>query len=234
MTKKQVSLLAGEIEYRNPNMILLQHPSRTVISGASGTGKTYWLMKLLQHKDSPFDRVIWAAPDFSLEQQKMKNFKKNLGRKLVLIKGIDKPKIDKLVDQGFKDGLQQVIVFDDLMSEEDDWMSKLFTSGRHKNCSIIELTQQLFTGKYGRTNRLNTNYFVLFKFNDKSEFKRLAQQISPMHYKELTEAYTKVTDKKNGCLIIDTLYHQIDHPNSKYLKYRDTDLNMSLVELADI
>lgn len=233
MPRKLKELLSGETTYRNKNPLNFQHPYRAVISGASGTGKTLWIMNKLQQKDSPFDRVIWMAPEYSLTQNKMKIFKQNMGNKLKLIKGLDESKVDKLIGEGFNNNIQQAIVIDDLMSDQNEWLSNLFTSGRHKNCSIIELTQRLFTGKHGRTNRLNTNYYVLFKYPDKSEFATLSRQLSPLNHKKLLNAYNIITDKPHGCLIIDTNYHKIKHPNNKLLKYRDTDLNMVVEDLVD-
>ena len=233
MPKKLKSLLSGESAHINKNPLHFQHPYRAVISGSSGTGKTLWIMNKLQHKDSPFDRVIWVAPEFSLSQEKMKNFKHNMGKKLSIVKGLDTDKVDKYISDGFGKGLQQGIVIDDLMSEQNDWLNNLFTSGRHKNCSTIELTQRLFTGKHGRTNRLNTNYYVLFKFPDQSEFATLARQISPVHTKKVVQAYNTITDKPHGCFIIDTNYHKLNVPNNKLLKYRDTDLNMVVTDLID-
>jgi hypothetical protein len=233
MPRKQINLLENESIHRNPNPLQFQHPYRAVISGASGTGKTLWIMKNLQKKDSPFDRVIWVAPKFSLTQEKMTNFKHNMGKRLIIIEGLDTEKIDKLINEGHKHGLQQAVVIDDLMSEQNDWLNNLFTSGRHKNVSTIELTQRLFNGKHSRTNRLNTNYYVLFKFPDQSEFATLARQISPIHSKKVMNAYNLITDKPHGAFIIDTNYHKIDLPNNKLLKYRDTNLNMVIHDLAD-
>ena len=91
------------------------------------------------------------------------------------------------------------------MNKKSKYMTDLFTSGRHRNASIIELTQRIFTDGR-RTNRVNCDYYIIFNFGDQMEFKNLALQLEPKHFKELVEIYNDATDDPHGCLIIDTKY----------------------------
>jgi hypothetical protein len=227
----------GEVKPRNPSKIMWQHPMRAVISGSSGTGKTGWLLKALADKRSPFDRIIWCAPSYSLQQPKLLNFRKRMGRKVVFVEGLDEALITELMDEGFQAGLQQAVVLDDLMYEQNDFVNNLFTSGRHKNVSTIELTQRLFTGGRGRINRLNTNYFVLFPFGDKLEMTNLAKQINPSKYAKILEAYETATSKPFGALIIDKNYHALpidDLAKKKLLNFRDTQFDVVFPEMSDV
>jgi hypothetical protein len=233
-TDKKIDIFEGEKEYRNPNPLLWQHPFRAVVSGASGTGKTGWLIKQLIRKDSPFDRVIWCAPDYSLNQPKLKKLKEILKSKLIFIDGLDEERINELVNEGDKKGLQQAVILDDLMYEENDFTDDLFTSGRHKNISTIELTQRLFTKK-GRTSRLNCNYFVVFPFGDLLEMTMLARQLSPLHFKKIIEAYKYATEKSFGCLIIDKIYYKLKQiKDNKLLNYRDTEWDDVFKNMVDV
>lgn len=231
-----IPLDKGENKKRNKNKLIWQHPFRAIVSGASGTGKTYWLLNQLQRKDSPFDRIIWAAPGYSLEQSKLENFYRNMKGNVDFVEGLDTEKIDELLNEYNEEGLQTVIVLDDLMYQENGYINNLFTSGRHKNASIIELTQRLFNSNKSRTNRLNTNYFVIFSYPDKSEFASLARQISPNNYKQIIKAYEDITKNKHRALIIDLNTHSLDlKPEVKdYLKFRDTDFKKSVVDLKGI
>jgi hypothetical protein len=110
----------------------------------------------------------------------------------------------------------------------------LFTSGRHKNCSIIELTQRLFNSSKSRTNRLNTNYFVIFAFGDLQEFTNLARQINPLKYKEIIKVYKNIVENRHHCMIIDLNYHILNVVNKKYLKFRDTQLNNCIINLSNV
>ena len=229
-----LDLCSNEIKYRNIDKTMAQHPYRMTVSGCSGTGKTYWLIKnLCQHKDSSFDRIIWCAPEYSLQQQKLKNFQKNMNNSVMFIDGLDTDKIDELLNNYCSKGCQTCLVLDDLMYEQNSYINNLFTSGRHKNCSIIELTQRLFNSSKSRTNRLNTNYFVLFSFGDLLECSQLFRQINPLKYKEIIRAYQKITDKKHHCMIIDKNYHKLDVKNKKLLKFRDTVWDESIVNLSE-
>ena len=222
---KNHDILQGETKPRNHCPLLLQHPYRMCITGESGSGKTKWLMDLLLHKKTPFDRVLWVAPKYSLEQTKMQNLKRAKKKKLVLFDDIaNEEPINKAISEGHNRGMQQVVVFDDLMSSENKFMQDLFTSGRHKNCSIIEICQRIFTGK-NRTHRLNTNYFVIFNFGDQLELKMLARQLYPNHHDKVLEAYNDATAKPYGCLIIDQKCKTMEDPNRLLLRLRDTELD---------
>jgi hypothetical protein len=121
------------------------------------------------------------------------------------------------------------------MYEQCAFINNLFTSGRHKNVSTIEITQRLFTDK-GRVNRLNTSYFVLFPFGDKLEITNLARQINPLKFKKIIEAYDTATSHKFGCLIIDKNYHNLDlpHAKKKLLNFRDTKFDMVFPDMLDV
>lgn len=227
------SLFKDEQKPRNPSKMLWQHPFRAVVSGSSGCGKTGWLIQALADKRSPFDRIIWCAPDYSLKQQKLLNFQDVMGDRVVFVEGLDKERISELIDEGFNEGLQQAVILDDLMYETCPFVNNLFTSGRHKNVSTIEITQRLFTDK-GRTNRLNTSYFVLFPFGDKLEITNLARQINPLKFKRILDAYDTATSEKYGCLIIDKNYHSIDSKQKKLLNFRHTKFDLVFPEMEDV
>ena len=235
MTDKDKILQKHELKYRNENPLQLQHPFRAISAGKSNSGKSYWLLKnLLLDPMMPFDKVIWCAPAFSLEQAKLQDVKKVLGSKLVFVEGLDEEKLKEMVDVKPKKE-QWLIVFDDLMSKTDNgFINDLFTSGRHKNISTIEVLQRVYAGKSGRTHRLNCDYFMLHSFGDGSEVRSLLRQLDPKNFNKVYDWYCQSIkrDKGHGCLIIDNQYHG-EHVGGGLLKYRDSALDRTWVGDSD-
>ena len=99
MSEKDRILQRNELKYRNPNPLQLQHPFRAISAGKSNSGKSYFLLKhLLLDPQMPFDRVVWCAPLFSLEQAKLQDVKKILGNKLTFVEGLDSERLKDIVD----------------------------------------------------------------------------------------------------------------------------------------
>ncbi len=207
--------------------------SKICIMGGSGNGKTQWLMKYLTD-DNRFDRIIWCAPSYSLEQDKIKSFKQQMKNKLILIEGLDETKIDTLLKKYHTAKENVALVIDDLMSKQGNYTVELFTAGRHLGCTIFELTQSVFNGGSARTQQLNSQYFVLFAFSDNLSIINKFRQMSPMKYRLIFKAYQDAISKQYGCFIVDTITNQYDLKNQNILRFRDTELNVVYPELADI
>ena len=126
-------LIDGEKKARNPNPLGFIHPCRAIICGASGSGKTRFILEeVILDDKSPFDKIIFVAPKFSLEQEKIQKTKDILGDKLVLIEGLDETKIGEELEESFYEGNQTLIVFDDLMNKKSRYMTDLFTTSATK------------------------------------------------------------------------------------------------------
>ena len=79
---------------------------------------------------------------------------------------------------------RNLVVIDDLMSETDERVTKLFTKkSHHCNTSVIYLVQNLFPkGKESRSISINAQYMVLFKNpRDNTQVVNLAKQMSVPH-----------------------------------------------------
>lgn len=174
-----------------------QTPFTCLISGPTQSGKTSWVSRLLREKEFHFSEVphhvVWCYGEW----QKAYN------------------EIDHLVDrwheglprpQDFDEGVNTLVILDDLMSEVDDKVTKLFTKGsHHRNISLIYLVQNLFhNGKEHRTISLNTHYIVLFKNpRDANQVNNLGKQMYPGNVKFLQEAFHDATSHAYGYLLID-------------------------------
>lgn len=235
----RVDLLGGEILPENPGAPrVLSAPLRLVCAAASGEGKTMSLLRdVILQTETPFDYIIWAAPPHSLTQTKLAAAKAHLDEKaqvegraegLTMVScpggAIDTARIEMLLDAAVADGLQVLVVCDDLLlagANSLKWIAGQFTNIRHRgNGSIALLVQRLFDGGDGlRTARLNANAFMLGRTAAEGEVSTLFRQM--LKREESADAmalYEDATREKYGYLLID-------RQNPKPWRYRKSGLD---------
>ena len=110
-----------------------------------------------------------------------------------------------------------LLIFDDSCEEiyDDKNFSKLATSGRHRNLSIIYVKHNLFQqSKHSKTIDLNNTHIVLFKSpRDVNQISYLGNQLNLTKF--LTDCYKKATsDSAHGHLLVD-----FDPTTSDELRY---------------
>lgn len=169
-----------------------------MVAGPSQSGKTTFVLKLLEHRDEMFKcemkRVIWC---YGIYQPKLNTMLQNKG--YILHQNIiDVNKIEPY----------DIVVLDDLIHESKNSqdVTAMFTrAAHHKPCCIIFLTQNLFPpGKEARTRSLNTHYYVILKNpRDKSQIHFLARQVLPRQPKTLVNIFDSATEKPHSYLFID-------------------------------
>lgn len=220
-------------------------PLRMMFFGGTGTGKTYTLLNTLLYSDnSPWDRVIWIAPEFSLNQPSLEEAQKKLKKRLVRLPGdtqlgIVSPhaeKLEELIAKGHEKKLEQLVVFDDLMTSKSPLLTNLFTSGRHRGVSVAVLNQRIFTGTGGdRTRRLNADWFFLFHLGGTGEVATLAQQLDRENFKLVTAAYKKAVIGRplGSYLLIDQRAKRNTNAKLRALAYRDSSLRRVFPGLAE-
>lgn len=179
----------------------LKHPFTCVIAGPTGSGKTYFVTRLLGHiqtmMDPPPEKVLWSYGEWQ--------------PLYATIRGVD-----------FVEGLPDVktlkprtlVIIDDLMTETDDRVTKLFTkTSHHRDVSIIYIVQNLFSkNKENRTISLNAQYMVLFKNpRDASQITHLAKQMYPGHIKYMQEAFGDATSESYGYMLVDLKQDTPEH-----------------------
>ena len=180
-------------------MDLRLHCNRTMcIAGPSHSGKTTFVLNLLEHKHEVFNcnvnRIIWCYGIYqhSLNQE--------LQQKGYILHNniIDSDDIEPY----------DIIVLDDLLNESKNSsdVTAMFTkAAHHKPCFIIFIMQNLFPpGREARTRSLNTHYLVLFKNpRDKSQIEFLARQVVPRNPKALIRIFESATEKPHSYLFLD-------------------------------
>ena len=129
------------------------------VSGATCSGKTSWVFRLLRHKDDMFinlpEKVLYC---YTIWQPLFETMEKEL----VSIKFCNGLPSDEDLHGLSDDRVCNLVILDDLMDSVtmSSEMENLFVKGMHPcHSSVLYLNQNLYCrGKYSRTINLNT-YF---------------------------------------------------------------------------
>lgn len=168
------------------------------VVGPSHSGKTTFVLQLIDHRDEIFDcktnRVIWCYGIYQhdlIHQLQSRGCQVHSG--IISVNEIQP---------------YDIIVLDDLLHESRNSqdVTAMFTrAAHHKPCMIIFIMQNLFPpGKEARTRSLNTHYYCIFKNpRDKSQVEFLARQISPRNSKAIIQIFERATEKAHSYLFID-------------------------------
>ena len=183
-------------------MILLQNNAVFQVVGPSGSGKTHFVCKLLQSNHlfkNRFRHIYWNQGGDGEAGLTQKEFCKL--NNMTVIDGFDNNWSERLK-------ASDVIVIDDLYQEankENDF-NNLFTKiARHRNVTVIFITQNLFhQGGQHRTRNINVHYLVLFKNpRDQTVVEYVARQSFPHDKGFLIDAFHNATSKPHGYIFID-------------------------------
>ena len=181
-------------------LVPFQAGSPLMVSGPTGSGKTYWTHKLLTNNmfTKPVSSVLYCYGIFQDYYNEMKT------PNIEFHEGL--PDLDKV--KSLNDGKFHVIALDDLMEHivKSIDTQNLFTKYcHHFNISAIFLTQNIFAqGPCSRTVNINTHVLVLFaNKRDESQASNLGKQLYPGFNKVFMEAYEDTTSKLHGYLVVD-------------------------------
>ena len=105
-----------------------------MVVGPTQCGKTRFVLELIRRSSSihpPPERIVWC---FGCYQDLFRN-----------VDGVEF--VEGVPDMNILDGGKKrtLLIIDDLMSETDSRVTKIFTKGSHHlNCSVIYISQNLF------------------------------------------------------------------------------------------
>lgn len=175
----------------------LCHPFTCLIAGPSQSGKTHFVKRLLQQKnsliDTPIEDIIWCYGEHQPWYHSFHNPRVRF--------------VEGLIDhEQLSPEHPHLVIIDDLMHEADKRVVQFFTKGaHHRNTSVCYLVQNLFHGgKDHRTISLNCHYMVLFKNpRDGRQVEYLANQMFPKNSKYMLDGYRDATRKPYGYLFVD-------------------------------
>ena len=178
----------------------LKHDSSILIAGPSGSGKSYFMERLIENRlqifDVPPSEIYWCYGQY---QQRLEALGQEHG--VHLVEGLPESLLDTLP-------ANSMVVVDDLMAEAEDnkLVTALFTKvSHHQHVTVIFLTQNLFQkGSQSRTRSLNASYIVLMKNpRDASQIRHLAVQIFPQNPKFLINVYADAIREPYSYLLLD-------------------------------
>ena len=171
---------------------------RMLICGNSGSGKTNLLYHMLIEPLLYYDEIHLYAKN--LEQEKYQNLIKKMNHISGQI-GYDVMKVsnDSIVpikDVGYEDN-QKIIIFDDYVCEKNQrQIVDYVIQGRHKNCSIIYLSQSFY--KTPRDLRMNCSHYCIYEFPSSRERNMISSELGVDK-----EKFKKATKKPFSFLYVD-------------------------------
>ena len=139
---------------------------RMLICGNSGSGKTNLLYHMLIKPLLYYDEIYLFARN--LEQGKyQKSIKKmsDMSMKLGLnydILHVSNDEVIPVTEMDYEDN-QKLVIFDDYVCDKNRrQLIDYFIQGRHKNCSVIYLSQSFY--KTPKDIRLNCSHYCIYEF----------------------------------------------------------------------
>ena len=157
-----------------PDFLKVQCPARVVVCGPTEVGKTHFILRMLEHRDSVFNKPI----DFINVHLPANSIQDYVRFKTALLEvcgdvpicfkeGL--PKRDAIVN---KNGAHQIYIFDDVMNDffnSSDMEKLIIKDSHHKNITVIVTTQNYFArGQAYRTTILK-NSSILVYFYDRTD-----------------------------------------------------------------
>ena len=171
---------------------------RMLICGNSGSGKTNLLYHMLMKPLVYYDQIHLYAKN--LEQQKYQdmmnsfdNISQTIGYDALVCSNDDIVPVENLMD----DTAQKIVIFDDYVCDKNQKpLIDYFIRGRHKNCSIIYLSQSF----YGTPKdiRLNCSHFCIYEFPSSNERNLISRELGVDK-----EQYINATNKPYSFLYVD-------------------------------
>ena len=177
--------------------LLLRLTFGMVVSGPSSSGKTTFVLKLLEHRAqlmTPAPRaVVYCYGEYGAHIRELEQ----MGA--ITVHGTPS---DELLEQQPRPFL---LVVDDLMLTVDEkWLSAVYTrKSHHMNFGVIFLTQDMFDKKL-KVARINSQYIVLLRApNAALNVRVLGSQLFPGKVHSFVECYNEITKKPYTYMLID-------------------------------
>ena len=170
---------------------------RMLICGNSGSGKTNLLLHMLLSLLC-YDEIFLYAKNLDQEKyhiliDEMNKISKELGFDIITV---NKDKIIPIKDLGYEDN-KKLVIFDDYVCEKNQReIVDYFIQGRHKNCSVIYLSQSFY--KTPRDIRLNCSHYCIYEFPSSRERNMISSELGVDK-----EKFKKATKKPFSFLYVD-------------------------------
>ena len=187
---------------------------RMLLCGNSTCGKTYLLLHMILTLLS-YDEIFLYAKKLDQEKyqilmNEMNKMSKELGFDIMTVSN---DKIIPIKDLDYEDN-QKLVIFDDYVCEKNQkQIVDYFIQGRHKNCSVIYLSQSFY--KTPKDIRLNCSHFCIYDFPSSRERNMISSELGVDK-----EKFKKATKKPFSFLYVDKprkIVKKISLENFKYI-----------------
>ena len=162
---------------------------RMLICGNSGSGKTNLLYHMLMNPLLYYDEIYLYARNLEQDKykrlmQKMREMSHKLGYEIL---NVSNDEITPVTEMDYADN-QKIVIFDDYVCDKNQrQIVDYFIQGRHKNCSVIYLSQSFY--KTPKDIRLNCSHYCLYEFPSSREANRISSELGVD--KDVYKAVTK-------------------------------------------
>ena len=150
---------------------------RMLICGGSGFGKTNTLYHMLMKPLLYYDEIYLYARNLEQDKyqrliQRMRKLSHKHGYEIL---NVSNDEITPVTEMDYKDN-QKIVVFDDYVCDKNQrQIIDYFIQGRHKNCSVIYLSQSFY--KTPKDIRLNCSQYCLYEFPSSRESSRISSEL---------------------------------------------------------
>ena len=173
---------------------------RMLICGNSGSGKTNLLYHMLIKPLLHYDECYLYAKNLEQEKyQNLMNIMNEISRNDDVgydIMNVSNDKIIPISDIDYEDN-QKLVIFDDYVCEKNQrQIVDYFIQGRHKNCSVIYLSQSFY--KTPRDIRLNCSRYCIYEFPSSRERNMISSELGVDK-----EKFKKATKEPYSFLYVD-------------------------------
>ena len=171
---------------------------RMLICGNSGSGKTNLLYHMLIEPLLYCDKIYLYAKN--LEQEKYQNLMKEMNEASeeagYNVMEVSNDAIIPITHLPYENN-QKIIIFDDYVCEKNQReIVDYFIQGRHKNCSVIYLSQSFY--KTPRDIRLNCSHYCIYEFPSSRERNMISSELGVDK-----EKFKKATKEPYSFLYVD-------------------------------
>ena len=171
---------------------------RMLICGNSGSGKTNLLYHMLMKPLLYYDEIYLYARNLEQDKykrlmQKMRGMSHELGYEIL---NVSNDEITPVKEMDYEDN-QKLVIFDDYVCDKNQrQIVDYFIQGRHKNCSVIYLSQSFY--KTPKDIRLNCSHYCLYEFPSSREANRISSELGVDK-----DVYKAATQKPFSFLYVD-------------------------------
>ena len=149
---------------------------RMLICGSSGSGKTNLLYYMLMKPLLYFNKIYLYARNLEQDKyekliKKMREISHQIGCEVL---HVSNDEITPVKEMDY--GENKIVVFDDYVCDKNQkQIIDYFIQGRHKNCSVIYLSQSFY--KTPKDIRLNCSHYCLYESPSSREANRISSEL---------------------------------------------------------